>query len=111
MPAEPQRPPPQRNLTFSSLRQWMSSSLRWLFSSSDIQLDEEAVRRLAETEESENIEFKQRLLLYKELAEYAVGIGNAGGGLLVMFWGKRQEASEACWHSRLKAGRPQENAA
>jgi tetratricopeptide (TPR) repeat protein len=62
----------------------MSFSLGWLFSSSDIQLDEEAVRRLAETEEGENIEFKQRLLQYKDLAEYAVGIGNAGGGLLVM---------------------------
>lgn len=31
-----------------------------------------------------NIEFKQRLLSYKELAEYAVGIGNARGGFLLM---------------------------
>lgn len=34
--------------------------------------------------ECEGIEFKQSLLTRKEIAEYAVGIGNAGGGKLIM---------------------------
>ncbi|MEI6078048.1 MAG: ATP-binding protein [Verrucomicrobiota bacterium] len=34
--------------------------------------------------ESEGVEFKPSLLSRKEIAEYAVGIGNAGGGHLIM---------------------------
>ena len=34
--------------------------------------------------ECEGVEFKQSLLGRKEIAEYAVGIGNAGGGKLLM---------------------------
>lgn len=34
--------------------------------------------------EAEGIEFKPSLLSRKEIAEYAVGIGNAGGGFLIM---------------------------
>jgi ATP-dependent DNA helicase RecG len=34
--------------------------------------------------ETEHVEFKPALLTRKEIAEYAVGIGNAGGGHLVM---------------------------
>jgi eukaryotic-like serine/threonine-protein kinase len=74
-------------------RGWLALSNSWrrvlswtkgISLSSSIHLDEEALRRLLQTEESEGTEFKQRLLSYKELAEYAVGIGNAGGGLLLM---------------------------
>lgn len=62
----------------------VSSWIKGAYLSSSTQLDEEAIRRLVETEESEGIEFKQKVLPYKELAEYAVGMGNAGGGLLLM---------------------------
>src|SRR4030067_908926 len=34
--------------------------------------------------ESERIECKPKLLSRREIAEYAVGIGNAGGGMLIM---------------------------
>lgn len=49
-----------------------------------MRFDEESVRQLACREEKENIEFKQKLPGFKDLSEYAVGIGNAGGGLLVV---------------------------
>ena len=35
-------------------------------------------------DESERIEFKRGALGVKELGEYAVGIGNSGGGVLVL---------------------------
>jgi ATP-dependent DNA helicase RecG len=42
------------------------------------------LKALIETRESANTEFKPAVLSRKEIAEYAVGIGNAGGGRLVM---------------------------
>lgn len=42
------------------------------------------LRRLLIEPEGEAIEFKQGLLSRREIAEYAVGIGNAGGGWLLM---------------------------
>jgi tetratricopeptide (TPR) repeat protein len=71
-----------RNRAYVALRRaWC-----WIFGihQLEIRLDEEVIRHLVADGESENIEFKQRLLTYRELAEYTVGIGNAGGGLLLM---------------------------
>ncbi|MCL4686156.1 putative DNA binding domain-containing protein [Myxococcota bacterium] len=49
-----------------------------------MKLDEAALRRLMRDDEGERLEFKQSLLSRKEIGEYAVGIGNEGGGWLVM---------------------------
>jgi hypothetical protein len=80
--ASPAQPPEAQPVpsTWTRLVSWAKG----LRSASGTSLDEETVRRLAAKDENENIEFKQRLLSYKEIAEYAVGIGNAGGGLLLM---------------------------
>lgn len=45
---------------------------------------EEELNRLLAGTESEAVEFKPALLSRREIAEYAVGIGNSGGGRLVM---------------------------
>jgi len=42
------------------------------------------LRHLLAAGECEGVEFKPALLRRREITEYAVGIGNAGGGLLVM---------------------------
>ena len=42
------------------------------------------LQRCIADREAEGIEFKPSLLSRKEIAEYAVGIGNAGGGYLIM---------------------------
>ncbi len=42
------------------------------------------LQRLMATEESESLEFKRSLLSRKQIGEYAVGIGNQGGGWLIM---------------------------
>ena len=42
------------------------------------------LQRCIADREAEGIEFKPSLLTRKEIAEYAVGIGNAGGGYLIM---------------------------
>ncbi|MFH0954387.1 MAG: ATP-binding protein [Verrucomicrobiota bacterium] len=47
-------------------------------------MTEAELRELMLKEEGVGVEFKPTALTRKELAEYAVGIGNAGGGLLVM---------------------------
>lgn len=78
MPAEPQP------LALTSAWKRVLSWINGLRPPSGISLDEQSIRRLAESDEGEKMEFKQRLLSYKEIAEYAVGIGNAGGGLLLM---------------------------
>jgi Flp pilus assembly protein TadD len=68
----------------TSVRKRVLSWMKALRPLSGIVLDEGIIRRLAAMDENENIEFKQRLLSYKEIAEYVVGIGNAGGGVLLM---------------------------
>ena len=78
-----QHEPSKRQPLFSVWRDILSWMMG-LRTSSGIPLDDRNIRRLADCDENENIEFKQRLLSYKEIAEYAVGIGNAGGGLLLM---------------------------
>lgn len=78
------QPEPSQNRAFSSVWQRVLSWMKVLRAPSGIPLDEREVQRLADRDENENIEFKQRLLSYKEISEYAVGIGNAGGGLLLM---------------------------
>lgn len=47
-------------------------------------MDEAELRRLMSERETEAVEFKPKILKRHEIAEYAVGIGNAGGGYLVM---------------------------
>ncbi len=47
-------------------------------------IDEPLLRRLIADEEREHLEFKAGLLSRKEIGEYAVGVGNEGGGWLVM---------------------------
>ena len=47
-------------------------------------MNPEELRRLLQKPEGEGLEFKPGLLSRKEIAEYAVGIGNSGGGLLIM---------------------------
>lgn len=47
-------------------------------------MTEEEVLRLLARPEGEAVECKPKLLSRREIAEYAVGIGNAGGGWLVM---------------------------
>jgi ATP-dependent DNA helicase RecG len=47
-------------------------------------LDEITMQALIEQPESDSLEFKSTLLTNLRIAEYVVGIGNAGGGLLVM---------------------------
>ena len=47
-------------------------------------MNEAELRQLITEPEGEGVEFKPTLLSRKEIAEYAVGIGNAGGGLLLM---------------------------
>lgn len=47
-------------------------------------MTEVELRRLLARRESEAIECKPALLSRREMAEYAVGIGNAGGGWLIM---------------------------
>lgn len=47
-------------------------------------MTEEELLDLLASCESERIECKPKLLSRREIAEYAVGIGNAGGGLLIM---------------------------
>jgi len=42
------------------------------------------LQRCIADREAEGVEFKPALLSRKEIAEYAVGIGNAGGGHLIM---------------------------
>lgn len=50
----------------------------------DSPLSEDTLLTLISGDEGETIEFKQHLLSYEKIAEYAVGIGNAGGGLLIL---------------------------
>ena len=53
--------------------------------SDDLQAnDANALRVLLGVEESEHVEFKGGSLGVKELIEYAVGVGNSGGGVLVL---------------------------
>lgn len=47
-------------------------------------MNEAELRTLMGASESETVEFKPKLLGRDEISEYAVGIGNAGGGWLVM---------------------------
>lgn len=47
-------------------------------------LTEAKLRRLMRDDEGMNLEYKEGLLSRKEISEYAVGIGNEGGGWLVM---------------------------
>lgn len=47
-------------------------------------MNAEELRRLMQKSESQGLEFKPGILSRKEIAEYAVGIGNSGGGLLIM---------------------------
>ena len=47
-------------------------------------LDEPSLRTMMSAEEDERLEFKQTLLPTKEIAEYAVALGNEGGGWLIM---------------------------
>jgi len=47
-------------------------------------MNREELMLLMKGNESPSVEFKPAILSRKELAEYAVGIGNAGGGYLVM---------------------------
>lgn len=47
-------------------------------------MTEAELRSLLEDREGEGVEFKPKVLLRHEIAEYAVGIGNARGGWLVM---------------------------
>jgi len=102
----PAPPELSKNQAFSSawqrLRSWLTS-LR--APSSFLPLDEQSIRRLADKGETENMEFKERVLPYKKLVEYAVGIGNAGGGLLLMGI-DRQEAPKARWSPGIETGRP-----
>lgn len=50
----------------------------------DSPLTEDALLKLISADEGENIEFKQHTPPYEKIAEYAVGIGNSGGGLLIL---------------------------
>ncbi|MBI4571828.1 MAG: putative DNA binding domain-containing protein [candidate division NC10 bacterium] len=47
-------------------------------------MTEAELRRLLAGQEGEAVEFKPKLLSRREIAEYSVGIGNAGGGWLIM---------------------------
>lgn len=47
-------------------------------------LDESTLQILIDQPEDDNLEFKSTFLQRTQIAEYVVGIGNAGGGLLVM---------------------------
>jgi predicted HTH transcriptional regulator len=47
-------------------------------------LDEASLRALMEKSESDDLEFKAKILSNSEIADYVVGIGNAGGGFLIM---------------------------
>ncbi len=47
-------------------------------------MTEAELRQLMEHRETEAVEFKPKVLKRHEIAEYAVGIGNAGGGWLIM---------------------------
>lgn len=47
-------------------------------------MTENSLRQLMAHDEAETLEFKQSLLSRKDIAEYAVGIGNSGGGWLIM---------------------------
>lgn len=47
-------------------------------------MTEADLRSILLCDESSGIEFKPSLLSRKEIAEYSVGIGNSGGGLLIM---------------------------
>ncbi len=47
-------------------------------------MNENELRQLIQRDEGENLEFKQALLSRKQIGEYAVGIGNEGGGWLVL---------------------------
>ena len=46
--------------------------------------DEVSLRALLESNEDDNLEFKGETLSRKEIGEYAVALGNEGGGLLVL---------------------------
>jgi ATP-dependent DNA helicase RecG len=47
-------------------------------------MDEDRLQELMQSPEGENLEFKQALLSRKAIGEYAVGIGNEGGGWLIL---------------------------
>jgi Putative DNA-binding domain len=47
-------------------------------------ITESQLRALMQNEEGQHLEFKQSLRDWKEIGEYAVGIGNEGGGWLLM---------------------------
>ena len=64
------------------VKRWLSR-ISGQLSYSVPQLDENTIPDLIKEAESENIEFKQKLLPYEKISEYVVGIGNAGGGLLL----------------------------
>jgi len=44
----------------------------------------EILKQLMERDESENLEFKSSLVDARDISEYCVGIGNAGGGFLIL---------------------------
>lgn len=50
----------------------------------DLRMTDAQLRELLSRAEGEAVEFKPNLLSRREIAEYAVGIGNAGGGWLIM---------------------------
>ena len=54
----------------------------------------------------EAVEFKPGLLGRKELAEYAVGLGNSGGGSLGCFYQQQAAAEPAARLTHTPAGRP-----
>jgi predicted HTH transcriptional regulator len=47
-------------------------------------ITESQLRELMQNEEGQHLEFKQSLCDWKEIGEYAVGLGNEGGGRLFM---------------------------
>lgn len=49
-----------------------------------MKLDEASLRALISADEDERLEFKRTLLSTKEITEYAVALGNEGGGWLIM---------------------------
>ncbi|MCP4662531.1 MAG: hypothetical protein GY856_44615 [bacterium] len=47
-------------------------------------MNEARLRHLMQADEGEHLEFKRALISRKDIGEYAVGIGNQGGGWLIM---------------------------
>lgn len=47
-------------------------------------LDEASLRALIDKPETDGLEFKSKILSHSAIADYVVGIGNSGGGFLIM---------------------------